>query len=67
MLLVEVALLMDADNGEILSLVSLPDFDINIRALIKDKNILTRLQKEFMNLVQFSKLLLLPLLLKTIL
>ena len=53
---------MDVENGEILSLVSLPDFDINKRATIKDKNILIKLLKAFMNLVQFSKLLLLHLL-----
>ena len=39
------ALLMDADNGEILSLVSLPDFDINIRALIKDKKYINKITK----------------------
>ena len=31
------ALLMNIHNGEILSLVSLPNFDINIRADVKDK------------------------------
>ena len=31
------ALLMDIENGEILSMVSLPDFNINYRADIKDK------------------------------
>ena len=39
------ALLMDAENGEILSLVSLPDFDINIRALIKDKKYINKITK----------------------
>ena len=40
---------MDADNGEILSLVSLPDFDINIRADVKDKKYINKITKEFMN------------------
>ena len=30
---------MNVENGEILSLVSLPNFDINIRANLKIKNI----------------------------
>ena len=52
------ALLMDANNGEILSLVSLPNFNINQRSNIKKiKNILTKLQKVFMSLDQYLKLL----------
>ncbi len=39
------ALLMDVKNGEILSLVSLPDFDINLRANLKDKNYINKLTK----------------------
>ena len=39
------ALLMDVKNGEILSLVSLPDFDINLRANVKDKNYINKLTK----------------------
>ncbi len=31
------ALLMDVENGEILSLISLPDYDLNKRTLIEDK------------------------------
>ena len=50
------ALLMDVNNGDILSLVSLPNFNINKRLLLKIKNILTKLLKEFMNLVLFLKL-----------
>ena len=38
MLLVEAALLMDVENGEILSLVSLPNFNIN-KINLKTKNI----------------------------
>ena len=38
-------LLMDVKNGEILSLVSLPDFDINLRANLKDKNYINKLTK----------------------
>ena len=52
------ALLMNVENGEILSLVSLPDFDINERTTIKEKNILIKLPRGFMNLAQFLKLLL---------
>ncbi len=39
------ALLMDVDNGDILSLVSLPDFDINIRADVKDKKYINKITK----------------------
>ena len=35
----EGALLMNVDNGEILSLISLQIFDINLRADVKEKNI----------------------------
>ena len=38
-------LLMDVDTGEILSLVSLPDFDINKRATIKDKKYINKITK----------------------
>ena len=34
------AILMDVNNGKILSMVSLPDFDLNKRKKIIDKNIL---------------------------
>ena len=33
------ALLMNVENGEILSLVSLPNYDINIRNDVREKNI----------------------------
>ena len=43
------ALLMNVNNGEILSLVSLPDFNINKRGEITDRNILTESLKVFMS------------------
>ena len=46
---------MNVNNGEILSLVSLPDFDPNKREKLLIKIILIEQQKEFMNLVQFLK------------
>ena len=39
------ALLMDVNNGEVLSLVSLPNFDINKRADIVDKNYINKITK----------------------
>ena len=39
------ALLMNVDNGHILSLVSLPDFDINKRIHIKDKKYINKITK----------------------
>ena len=39
------AILMDVTNGEILSLVSLPDFDLNKRKKIFDKNFINRATK----------------------
>ena len=39
------AILMDVTNGEILSLVSLPDFDLNKRKEISDKNFINRATK----------------------
>ena len=39
------ALLMNVENGEILSLVSLPDFDINTRANIDDKKYINKITK----------------------
>ena len=36
---------MDVNNGEILSLVSLPDFDINKRANVKDKKYINKITK----------------------
>ena len=39
------ALLMNVDNGDILSLVSLPDFDINTRANIEDKKYINKITK----------------------
>ena len=45
MLQVAGALLMDANNGEIISLVSLPNFDINQRNSIKDKKYINKITK----------------------
>ena len=39
------ALLMDVNNGDILSLVSLPNFNINQRSTIKDKNYINKITK----------------------
>ena len=39
------ALLMNVDNGDILSLVSLPDFNINTRANINDKKYINKITK----------------------
>ncbi len=39
------AVLMNIHNGEILSLVSLPNFDINIRADVKDKKYINKITK----------------------
>ena len=39
------SLLMDIENGEILSLVSLPNFDINLRSGISDKKYMNKITK----------------------
>ncbi len=39
------SILMDVNNGEILSMVSLPDFDLNKRELIDDSNYINRTTK----------------------
>ncbi len=39
------SLLMDVNTGEILSLVSLPNFDINLRADLKDKKYINKITK----------------------
>ena len=39
------ALLMDVNNGDIISLVSLPNFNINQRSTIKDKKIINKITK----------------------
>ncbi len=39
------ALLMNVNNGEILSLISLPNFDINLRADVKDKKYINKITK----------------------
>ena len=39
------ALLMDVNNGEVISLVSLPDFDLNKRETIKDLNYTNKVTK----------------------
>ena len=46
---------MDVTNGDIISLVSLPDFDINKRSDVRDKSSLIKLQRVFMKWVQFLK------------
>ena len=46
---------MDVRNGDILSLVSLPNFNINQRITIKDKSLLIKLPKAYMNLDQFLR------------
>ena len=38
---------MNVENGEILSLVSLPDFDINMRNNLKDKKYINKITKGF--------------------
>ena len=44
------ALLMDSKNGEVLSLVSLPDYNINIRQEIKDKKYTNKITKNLYEL-----------------
>ena len=39
------AILMNSINGEILSLISLPDYDLNKRQQLKDKNLINRATK----------------------
>jgi|TARA_B100000929_G_scaffold218283_1_gene174939 cell division protein FtsI (penicillin-binding protein 3) len=39
------AILMNSKNGEILSLLSLPDYDLNKRQLLEDKNLINRATK----------------------
>ena len=39
------ALLMDVNNGDIISLVSLPNFNINQRSTIKDKKYINKITK----------------------
>jgi len=39
------AILMNSKNGEILSLISLPDYDLNKRQLLVDKNLINRVTK----------------------
>ncbi len=39
------SLLMDIENGEILSLVSLPNFDINLRTKVSDKKYMNKITK----------------------
>ena len=36
---------MDIENGEILSLVSLPNFDINLREQVRDKKYMNKITK----------------------
>ena len=46
---------MNINSGEILSLVSLPDFDINKRNNISDKKYINRVTKGVYGLDQFLK------------
>ena len=39
------SVLMDIDTGEVLSLISLPDYDLNVRQEIKDENFLNKITK----------------------
>ena len=39
------SVLMDIDTGEVLSLVSLPDYDLNVRQEIKDENFMNKITK----------------------
>jgi len=39
------AILMNSENGEILSLISLPDYDLNTRQVLEDKNLINRATK----------------------
>ena len=39
------AILMNSQNGEILSILSLPDFDLNKRQILEDKNLINRATK----------------------
>ncbi len=39
------AILMNSENGEILSLISLPDYDLNTRQVLDDKNLINRATK----------------------
>ena len=48
------SILMNIHNGEILSFVSLPDFDLNLRKQITDKILLIELVKANMSLVIFK-------------
>ena len=50
------AILINVNNGEIISLVSLPDFDPNQRTNITDENYINRVTKRaYMNLALFFK------------
>ena len=47
---------MNVKNGNIISMVSLPDFNLNKREKINDVKFINRATKGGMNLVQFLKL-----------
>ena len=51
---------MDINNGEILSMLSMPDFDLNKREKLLTKIISIEPQRQFMSLAQYLKHLLLP-------
>ena len=47
------ALLMDVENGDILSLVSLPNFDINKRSDVRDIKFINKITKELRTWIYF--------------
>ena len=55
------ALLMDVNNGEIISLISLPNFNINQRNTINDKKYINKITKGVYELGSIFKTLQLPL------
>ena len=44
---------MNVNNGDIISFVSLPNFNINQRETIKDKKYINKISKVFMSSVLF--------------
>ena len=47
---------MNVENGEILSLVSLPDFDINLRSDLREKKYINKITKGVYELGSILKL-----------
>ena len=50
------AILMDVNNGNILSMISLPDYDLNKREKISDLKFINRATKAYMSLDRYLKL-----------